>query len=82
MHKTVTTFTVEFTLCPGILPAVQYTCFPLSDLEALIDNADIVLNKPTFVTDAEFDWLVKSVDNMYHVMLAWGLQYDVVHYEQ
>lgn len=58
---------------------VQYTCFSLSDLEALIDSADTNLTKPSFVTDAEFDWLVKSVDDLYHVMLAWGLHYDVVH---
>lgn len=37
---------MEFTLLPDMLLAVQYTRFPLSDLEALIDNADKVLTKP------------------------------------
>lgn len=37
---------MEFTLLPDMLLAVQYTRFPLSDLEAVIDNADKVLTKP------------------------------------
>lgn len=72
LYKTVTIFTVEFTLCPGLLPAVQYTCFPMSDFAALIDSADIVFTKPSYVIVAKFDWLVMSVDDMYHVMLAGG----------
>lgn len=64
-----------------MLPAVQYTCFPLSDLTAYIDSADIVLTKPyaLYETVDKFDWLVMSFDDMYHMMLAGGLQYDVIH---
>lgn len=75
-----TAFTVEVTLRPGMLPAVQYTCFPLSDLDALIDSDDKVVIKPyvLFIIVDEIDWLVMSFDGMNHVMLAGGLQYDVI----
>lgn len=72
---------MELTLRPGMLPAEQYTCFPLSDFDALIDNDDkVVVNKPyvLFVIVDEIDWLVMSFDGMNHVMLAGGLQYDVI----
>lgn len=71
---------MEFTICPGMLLAVQYTCFPLSDLDALIDSDDKVVIKPyvLYVILDEIDWLVMSFDGMNHVMLAGGLQYDVI----
>lgn len=63
---------MEFILFPDMLLAVQYTCFPLSDLEALIDNADKVLTKPFDVFFVSVNWLIKFVDIIYHVMLAAG----------
>lgn len=63
-----------------MLMAVQYTCFPLSDLSRLIDSADIVLTKPSFVSVVNFDCLEMSIDEMYHVMLACGIQYDDVQF--
>lgn len=77
IHKTVSTLTVEFTLSPGLLLAVQYTCFPLSDLTALIDSVDIVLTRPSYKFVCTFVWFVMSTVDMYHVILAGGLQYDV-----
>lgn len=64
---------MEFILLPDMLLAVQYTCFPLSDLEALIDSADKVLTKPFDVLfSVSVNWLVKFVDDIYHAMLAGG----------
>lgn len=68
---------MEFTLSPGLLPAVQYTCFPLSDLTALIDSVDIVLTRPSYKSVCPFVWFVMSTVDMYHVILAGGIQYDV-----
>lgn len=60
---------MEFTLLPDMLLAVQYTRFPLSDLEALIENTDEVLTKSF---DVNSNWLAMFVDDLFHVMLAGG----------
>lgn len=69
--------TVELILRPGMLLAVQYTCFPLSILTTGVCKEDVVLTKP-FLVDVE--WLVTcmAVVDLYHVILAGGLQYDVI----
>lgn len=59
--------------------AVQYTCFPLSDLSTLIDNDDTVLTKPMLNSVVDVEWSVTSDGEIYHLMLAAGLQYDDVH---
>lgn len=61
-----------------MLLAIQYTRFPLSDLEVLIDSVDRVLTKPFDASFVSVNRFAVSVDDIYHVMLACGLQYDVV----
>lgn len=77
LHKTLI-ITDELTIRPGRLLASQYIVFPLSDFEALIFSDDIVLSKLSEDSLIDVDELVKSVDDMNHVMLAGGKQYDVV----
>lgn len=78
LHQTITVCIIDWTLRPNMLLAVQYTCFPLSVLTTWLSSCDVVFTK-LFDTSVVFvDWLVISVDDMYHVILAGGLQYDVI----
>lgn len=78
LHQTVIVCTMDCTLWPGMLLAIQYTWFSLSSLTARINSCDVVFTKLSNISVLYVDWLVMSVDDMYHVILAGGLQYDVV----
>lgn len=72
-------YTIDFTLRLGVLLAVQNTSCPLSVLTTRFSSCDVVFTEPFNATLVYFDWLVMSVDDLYHVISAGGLQYDVVH---
>lgn len=61
-----------------MLLTAQYTCFSLSILKTRVCKEDVVLNKPLDASITCVDWLVMSMDNLYHEILAGGLQNDVV----
>lgn len=61
-----------------MLLALQKTCFSLSELPRVSDKDDTVKTKPSVLSFEDVERLVISVDDMCHVMLAGGSQYDVV----
>lgn len=67
------------TFRPGKLLAIQYTSFPSSIDVTFLFSFDVVINKLAFPSDiACLDRLVMSIDDMYQVILAGGLQSDVI----
>lgn len=79
LHKTVNVYTIDFTLRLGVLLAVQNTSCPLSVLTIRLSSCDVVFTEPFNAILVYVDWLVMSVVDLYHVIFAGGLQYDVVH---
>lgn len=70
---------MELTVFPGVLLALQSTCFPLSSFTTLVRNDEIVLGRPKSSCVVEIDWFVMSNDALYHVTVGDGLLEDVVH---
>lgn len=79
LHKTVNVYTIDFMCWLGVLLAVQNTSCPLSVLTTRLRSCDVVFTEPFNATLVYVDWLVMSVVDLYHVISAGGLQYDVVH---
>ena len=69
----------DVTSFPCILLALQNTRFPLSSLTTVFCTEEIVFTRPPLLTRVDLDRLVMSPADLYHVMLAGGMQYDVVH---
>lgn len=79
LQKTVNVYTIDFTFRLGVLLAVQNTTCPLYVLTMRLRSCDVVFTEPFNATLVYVDWLVMSVVDLYHVISAGGLQYDVVH---
>lgn len=61
-----------------MLLAVQCTYFPLSILFTIFWRDDVVLSKPLLSFVVFVEYIVMSVDDMNHLMVDFGLQYDDV----
>ena len=79
LHKTFSIIIDDDTFLPCILLASQNTRFPLSSLTSVICIEVIVSIRSPLLTNIELERLVMSTDDLYHVMLAGGIQYDVIH---
>ena len=79
LHITFSVRFIEVTFTLSELLAQQYTCFPLSAFLTVLSNDETVLARPSLFSVVWLAWLVMSTEDLYHLMLACGLQYDVVH---
>ena len=79
LHMTFSVFIKDVTSFPRILLALQNTRFPLSPFTTILCTEEIVCTRSPLLTNVELDRLVMSPADLYHVMLAGGMQYDVVH---
>lgn len=80
LHKTFNVLINDVTPFPSILVALQNTRSPLSPLTTILCTEEIVCTKSPLFTNVEVDRLVMSTADLYHVMLAGGMQYDVLHF--
>ena len=79
LHKTFSIIIDDDSSFPRILLALQNTCFPLSSFTSVICNEVIVFIRPPLWANIDPERLVMSTDDLYHVILAGGIQYDVIH---
>ena len=76
---TFSVFIKDVTSFPRILLALQNTRFPLSSLTTVLCTEEVVFTKSPLLANVELDRLEMSTSDLYHVMLADGIQYDVIH---
>ena len=79
LHMTFSVFIKDVTSFPCILLALQNTRFLLSPFTTILCTEEIVCTRSPLLTNVELDRLVMSSADLYHEMLAGGMQYDVVH---
>ena len=79
LHMTFSVFIKDVTSFPRILLALQNTRFPLSSLTTVLCTEEVIFTKSPLLANVELDRLEMSTADLYHVMLADGIQYDVIH---